>query len=56
MGTITINGKTYQTIEQTVPSMTKEQMEHYTEQVGGFMPLKSENSDNKQNSERNDES
>ncbi|MGN1416134.1 MAG: hypothetical protein ACI4XF_04785 [Oscillospiraceae bacterium] len=55
MGTLTINGKTYQTIEKTVPPMTKEQMEHYTEQVGGFGPIKSENPEEKQNPERNDE-
>lgn len=55
MGTITINGHTYETIEGTAPTMTKEQMEHYTEQVGGFGPIKSENSEEKPNSERTDE-
>lgn len=36
MGTFTLNGKTYETIEMTAPQMTKEQAEWYTLQVGQF--------------------
>lgn len=36
MGTFTLNGKTYETIEMTAPKMTKEQAEWYTLQVGQF--------------------
>lgn len=41
MGSITINGKTYSTIQKKAPKMTKAQSKAYTTQVGQMKTSKS---------------